>query len=422
MYKSCPINSKKLEERADLYSEGWATKNSEAKRDITTNSNSTETYRTNFRRDRDRILYAKGFRRLQYKTQVFENHSGDHHRTRLTHTLEVQQLATSISDALQANRDLAEAIAVGHDIGHTPFGHAVEGVLSEKLTNLKLGGFSHAVQSIRYVEHLDKHDGQEGLGLCIQVREGIIKHDSDLFFIDDLEKINQQSPCDHLSLNKPGSIEAQIVYWADKIAYLSHDWDDFVCSGLKDEAIKEGIFEQKDIDNIWKPLISDYKPDFELRDLIRNLTDKLINNTYKTLKTLKLNSSNDFIKESEKRREKIIELSKDTKEIDKKKIYQKALLVNYADKYLIPFLNAREFIKNNFLNSPTVQRMDEKAKLIAGSIFDAYSKNHKLLPLKTQETIKEKKGIFPPERIIADHIACMTDRYASKIYKELFLP
>lgn len=428
-----PLKSNDLKEKADENLLDWGTKHKEAKR--FRKRNTRETHRTDYRRDKDRILYAKGFRRLQYKTQVLVNDAGDHHRTRLTHTLEVQQLSTNIAESLGANKELAEAIALGHDLGHTPFGHAVESVLNDKLT--KFGGFSHAVQSIRYLEHIKYHSNEEkikekeGLNLTKQVLEGILKHDSDILdisFDNEQEYTHQWEKCKRLSPNKPGKLEDQIVYWADKIAYLSHDWDDFVNYGLKEKYINEGYLSDKEIDEVWEPLINNYQghDNLELRDIVKNLTDNLINNTSKRLKELLPSSSQEVVKLTEEKINKIKNNNLNEccagNELNNSDILRCALLVNFEDQYRNSLLEARKFLAKKFYGNTTVARMDQKAKYIVSRIFDKYVKNPSLLPIKTQQTIKEKHDRFSKERIIADHIAGMTDRYANKIYEELFLP
>lgn len=260
-----------------------------------------ETYRTIFRRDRDRILYSGGFRRLQDKTQVMAAVKNGDHRTRLTHTLEVEQIAVSIADALKLNKDLTSAIALGHDIGHTPFGHAVESFLNLKLKDK--GGFSHAVQSVRYLEEKKKK-------LSNEIIEGIFKHDTDSFTFKLLE---ENEDCIQIKNKKeyylgmpPGTLEAQIVYWADKIAYLTHDFEDFYKSGLLEKAIKEEndklggkldqIFqdlvkdiEQKSIFNE-KGYISDNRIGDIIRNLIRNIIQYLVIESNEKIKVYLINN------------------------------------------------------------------------------------------------------------------------------------
>lgn len=410
-----PVTSEELEKRADDYIlQPWATKYSESQRLY--DENKDETYRTNYRRDRDRILYSKAFRRLQYKTQVLVNSAGDHYRTRLTHTLEVQQLAMSIADALGANRDLSEAIAVGHDLGHTPFGHAVERTLNNKLLSLGEGGFSHAIQSVRYVEHLDSHCGKEGLNLSIQVREGILKHDTDVFASNYSDNQIKQWDCTHLSPCIPGSIEAQIVYWADKIAYLSHDWDDFIDSGIRQEAIDQGIEGVYELEELLKSLITESDNPGDLRDLIRNIHTQLIKDTFIALNSHEIKKSKDIIDITTKKMEDLKYY--EGGDINKKDIFINSLTVNFSNDYRNRFLEARKLLGKIYSQSPTVARMDEKAEYMIEKIFDKYVSKPNLLPWKTQNTIRQKKNKY---RVIADHISCMSDRYAYKIFEELFL-
>lgn len=173
------------------------------------------TIRTDFQRDRDRILHSKAFRRLKHKTQVFLAPQGDHFRTRLTHTLEVSQIARTIARALRLNEDLVEAISLGHDLGHTPFGHAGESALNEKCKDF--GGFKHYKQSLRVVDVLEKRNGRFGLNLCEEVRDGILNHSGQ---------------------NEAFTLEGKLVKFADRIAYINHDIDD---------AIRAGILSEKDI-------------------------------------------------------------------------------------------------------------------------------------------------------------------------------
>ncbi len=416
-----------LEAREDENIEGWGVKHSSHKRER--DNDWVETYRTRFRRDRDRILYSKAFRRLQYKTQVLVNNAGDHHRTRLTHTLEVQQIATSLADSLWVNRDLTDAIAVGHDLGHTPFGHSIEDMLDKKLVDK--GGFSHAIQSIRCIEHLEKHENNErGLNLDPRVIEGILKHDSDIIKINfEADKL-QWKDTKNYNPHMPGSVEAQIVFWADTIAYLSHDWDDFVDSGLLEKARKIGMINDKELQDIWYPLIDEdtlkkmKKEDeenfvsFALRHLIRSACTNLV--IYSLPRVSKFDSPEKVIEETKKEYNTNIELYGG----NKKKAYKTSLLVNFDPEYREKLIEARDFINKYFIGNNVVARMDNKARYMVEKIYDRYTAKNgdKLLPLKTQKIIDDRNEDEPVERIIADHIACWTDRYANKIYKQLFMP
>ncbi len=197
--------------------------------------------RGSFQRDRDRIIHSKAFRRLMYKTQVFVNHEGDHFRTRLTHTLEVAQFARGISKSLALNEDLAEAIALGHDLGHTPFGHAVERYLDQELKTRKMGRFYHNEQSVRVVDFIEQRsDDYFGLNLTSEVREGVLKHNTDRSGI--YKSLNPSDPC--------FSLEGQVVALVDTIAYLCHDLQDGIESGLIENAMSKNKDFERDIQEI----------------------------------------------------------------------------------------------------------------------------------------------------------------------------
>src|SRR5512134_929710 len=187
-------------------------------------------YRTSFQRDRDRILHTTAFRRLEYKTQVFINYEGDYYRTRLTHTLEVAQIGRTLARALGANEDLLEAICLAHDLGHPPFGHSGETVLSRLMQNV--GGFDHNKQSMRIVTKLERRYPEfPGLNLTWEVREGIVKHESEY----DVADASEYNP------DLRGHLEAQIANVADELAYTAHDLDDGLRSGMITPAMLEGI-------------------------------------------------------------------------------------------------------------------------------------------------------------------------------------
>lgn len=254
-----------------------ATRNNlEKQNEVDHKDNKAETHRTVFRRDRDRILYSGGFRRLQDKTQVMAAVKTGDHRTRLTHSLEVEQIATSIADALKLNRDLTSAIALGHDVGHTPFGHAVERFLNRKLKNE--GGFSHALESVRYLNDKVKN-------LSDEIIEGVLKHDTDAF-VYDYEENGQLIPKDSYYVNQPpGTLEAQVVYWADKIAYITHDYDDFK-KNLLNKLIEDKDIKEEKLEEIFSKLLKkdDFKlSEFETRDLVRNITTNLIYSSKKNI-------------------------------------------------------------------------------------------------------------------------------------------
>ncbi len=407
-----------LEKRADSIMEKYAFKYENLVAYKEDEDYNDETYRTRFRRDKDRLLYSEAYRRLQNKTQVFANSVENCVRTRLTHTLEVQQLASSIAEALCANKDLAEAIAVGHDIGHTPFGHAVERELDSKLKLNNLGGYSHAIQSIRCVSLAN-------IKVNSVVLEGMLKHDTETFVFSRLGQFEKgQHDCTELNPSCAGGVEAQIVFWSDKIAYLSHDWEDFSKSSIFQKLQKDKLLDWKKLIDLWAPLLS---PNgikslqegelFQTRDLIRTLTTNLIKNSQNNLD--KVNSYSDVIDYTQKAfANEIGTQPLDTKLL--KKAFRNGLLVNF-DKNIRDAITAvnEEIIVKYFLGCSEVEKSDYRAKCIIGKLFDVFCENSKLLPSKTRKIIDE--GKYPKERIVADHLSGMTDQYAERIYRELFL-
>ena len=303
--------------------------------------------RTCFERDRDRIIHSKAFRRLKHKTQVFLAPKGDHYRTRLTHTLEVAQIARTIAKALNLNEDLTEAIALGHDLGHTPFGHAGEEVLNELLPE----GFKHNEQSLRVVDILEKEG--KGLNLTLEVRDGILKH------------AKGKGPI--LSeKDRPLTLEAEVVRISDIIAYANHDIDD---------AIRAGLITVEDLPEIVKKRLG-----LSHSERISTLVKSVILTT----------------KESQK----------------------KAILMD--EKCLDALIILRDFLFENIYFSPVVRKEFEKAKKILVSLFEFYYKNFEKI-----EYFQKASQIFnnsSKERIIADYISGMTDRFALFQYFEFFIP
>ena len=396
-----------------------------------------ETRRTLFRRHKDRILYSGGFRRLQDKTQVLSATKNGDHRTRLTHTLEVEQIATSISDALSLNRDLASAIAYGHDIGHTPFGHAAERVLNDLLEGC--GGFSHAIQSVRFIKN-------KNIEVDNLILEGILKHDTDIF-VKEID--NKQFDCANLKPNKLGFLEAQVVYWADKLAYLSHDFEDFYNNGFYDKLKKSDSEQTGILRNILSDIIGEQKIKedisyFKIRDLIRNLLENLIETSYANITQIleEVNDANSttfvdistekFDKKKEKiNTDKIAKIEGAKKDEEKKKIdkdakeqikraFSDSLIINLDDKKRKNYFDLRALLDKHYIMSSEVASSDAKAKKIVKSLFDDFTKNINLLPLEIKTQIdSDKKNEF---RIVADYICSMTDSYAEEVYFNLNFP
>ncbi|MDD5561284.1 MAG: deoxyguanosinetriphosphate triphosphohydrolase [Candidatus Omnitrophica bacterium] len=344
-------------------------------------------YRSCYQRDRDRIIHSAAFRRLEYKTQVFVNHEGDYYRTRLTHSIEVSQIARTVARALRLNSDLTEAIALAHDLGHTPFGHSGEEALNELMS--KYGGFNHNLQGLRVVDYLEERYPEfPGLNLSWEVREGIVKHSS---VFDIAVKIKEFLP------KKMPSLETQLVDAADEIAYDNHDLDDGLTSGL----IKE-----KDLDGleIWEKINRKINQKYAKIDLcrrkylvIRGLIDlqvtDLIERTQSVISRLKINNYSQL----QKINYKIVDFSKETKDLRSP---------------------LREFLMQKLYHHYRVMRMSIKAKRFIRELFCEYARRPEQLPSEVQLRIP-REGV---KRAVCDYIAGMTDRYALDEYKKLFNP
>ncbi len=344
-------------------------------------------YRTEFQRDRERIIHSRAFRRLEYKTQVFVNHEGDHYRTRLTHTIEVAQIARSIARALRLNEDLAESIALAHDLGHTPFGHSGEKELNDLLKDD--GGFEHNRQSLRVVEKLEKRYEQfSGLNLTWETREGIIKHSSRY----DHPEIS------HFAPDEMPSLEAQIIDYADEIAYNNHDLDDGISSGLLRLDYIKGL-------RIWKiatdpisvggtsPKSSKMVVYKAIRNIINLLVSDLIETTRANIESLSI----DHYADVRSAPRKIVEFSTETREANDE---------------------LKEFLWKNLYQHYRVVRMSIKAQRVVRDLFTLYHEHPKALPYSYFSRI-ETDGLKPT---ISDYIAGMTDRYAMEEHQKLTDP
>jgi dGTPase len=347
-------------------------------------------YRSAYQRDRDRIIYSTAFRRLEYKTQVFVNHEGDYYRTRLTHTLEVAQIAKSIARALRLNEDLTETVALAHDLGHTPFGHAGEDALRELMS--EHGGFEHNSQGLRVVDLLEeRYPDFPGLNLTYEVREGIVKHSTSFDhpkIITDIKGFEQES----LPL-----LETQAVDIADEIAYDNHDLDDGITSGMiKESALKKaGLWkEASELINKQYPELSDEKRKYQIiRTLINNQVTDLIGESEKNIKKFKIESAPD----AKKLPAKVICFSKNM--LDKRK-------------------PLRQFLLKNLYQHYRVVRMSDKASRFIKKLFEIYLAKPQQLPPTSQRRLESET----PHRVICDYIAGMTDRYALDEYKKFFEP
>jgi dGTPase len=344
-------------------------------------------YRSPFQRDRDRIIHSAAFRRLEYKTQVFVNHEGDYYRTRLTHTLEVAQIAKTIACSLGLNEVLAEAIALAHDLGHTPFGHSGEEILNILMRDH--GGFNHNYQSLRVVDLLEERYPEfKGLNLTWEVREGIVKHSTSF----DIPAI-----CEEFNLEEMPSLEAQVVEIADEVAYDNHDIDDGLTSGLLEVKQLDSVKIWQDAETKTKEKFAKMKPDIQKYQIIRYLINLQVT---------------DLIEESKKNiaKNKIRSLA----DVRKSKIR----IIGFSDRLKEQRLILRDFLLKNLYSHYRVSRMSNKAKRIIQELFNVYLANPEQLPPDYQAKIAKEGS----HRVICDYIAGMTDRCAIEEYKKLFDP
>ncbi|MFC1666665.1 deoxyguanosinetriphosphate triphosphohydrolase [Candidatus Omnitrophota bacterium] len=344
-------------------------------------------FRSVYQRDRDRVIHSTAFRRLEYKTQVFVNHEGDYYRTRLTHTLEVNQIARSIAREKALNEDLVEAIALSHDIGHPPFGHAGEDVLSALMKDR--GGFDHNLQGLRVIDELEqRYPGFPGLNLTWEVREGVNKHTT---MFDKPERLVELEP------GTSPTLETQVVDAADEVAYDNHDIDDGLKSGLIEEKLLSRL-------ELWKMASSDVKKGPS------NVSDKI--RRYQIIRSLIDKQIKDLVETSEKNIKEV-----GIKNVSDVRKYSKKLILFSRDMQA-KRMEFRDFLTKNLYNNFRVIRMSDKAKRFIADLFNIYLEKPEQLPPSDQEKIK-KYGLH---RGICDYIAGMTDRYALKEYKKLFDP
>lgn len=353
------------------------------------------TYRSEFQRDRDRIIHSKAFRRLEYKTQVFVNHEGDLYRTRLTHSLEVAQIARSVSRTLGLNEDLTEAIALAHDLGHTPFGHAGQDALNECMQ--PYGGFEHNLQSLRVVDVLeDSYADFPGINLTFETREGILKRcpPSQAAVLGDVGErfLNRTQP----------SLEAQLANLADEIAYNNHDIEDGLRSGLISLAqLQEVPLFQSEYEAVRKGY-----PDLQGRRLIREILRRLIGRMVADL----TETSRAAIQAA------------GVQSVDEVR-NQPDPLMRYSDGLRQEKNVLKKFLYQNLYFHPKVYRMTWRAKKVVRELFHVYMEDPRLLTPKYQAFAQEYaagQGEAGHARAIADFIAGMTDRYALREHAQLF--
>ena len=347
-------------------------------------------YRSPFQRDRDRIIHSASFRRLKHKTQVFVNTEGDHYRTRITHSIEVAQIARSIAKYLNVNDDLAETLSLAHDLGHTPFGHAGEIALNECMS--KYGGFDHNLQTLRIVMFLEhKYLKFKGLNLSIETLDGLIKHNGPYHEISKLNKIiGKKNFKGKLNFNKNTSIEAQISAISDDIAYNNHDIQD----GIKANLFKlEDLIEIKFFKEIYKSYKSNIKKKEKniiiyqiIRDSINLMVEDVINNTLLNIKDNKIKKYSDIIN-------------------------NKKQIVSFSNKFKSIEQEIKLFLRLKMYNNRSVLNKNNNGKKIITKLFLEISKK----PKKYINNYQNKNQF----RSISDYISGMTDRYAIQLHKSL---
>jgi len=354
-------------------------------------------YRSEYQRDRDRIVHSTAFRRLVYKTQVFVNHEGDLYRTRLTHSLEVAQIARTIARAMKLNEVLSEAICLAHDLGHTPFGHAGQDALNECMRDF--GGFEHNLQSLRVVDELEEHYADfDGLNLSFECREGILKHCSynNAIQLGELGErfINRQQP----------GLEAQLANFADEIAYNNHDVDDGIRAGLisVEQLLEVPLFLE------YHAEVREKYPKLVGRRLVYEIVRRMINRLVTDLidsSAARLRASG-IVSAAEVRA-------------------QPAPLIGFSDATRELNFALKTFLREHVYQHYKVRRMTAKARRVMTALFDAFFNDFSLMPEEhkaTAERLELKLGPAGRARAVADYIAGMTDRYAILEHRRLYDP
>ena len=342
-------------------------------------------WRTQYQRDRDRIIHSRAFRRLEYKTQVFLNGTGDHLRTRLTHTMEVAAISRNIARALRLNEDLAETIALAHDLGHSPFGHKGESVLNTLLK--RHGGFEHNRQSLRIVEELEqKYPRFPGLNLTWEVKEGLSKHNTAYDRPGKNKRFATKSP----------SLEAQVANLADEIAYYSHDLDDGLDSGLLSEKqlnreVRFWHYAARKVADEQGHLPDECRRYFTIRCITDLQVKDVVTTSEKLIGAARVSSADDVRRKSR-------------------------ALVQYSPARRKLNLELRDFLYDNVYYSPVVQLPHSRARQILRDLFRYYSKHHAELGAHARK--RARRDGWP--RAICDYLSGMTDRYAIQEHQRLF--
>jgi len=352
-------------------------------------------YRSEYQRDRDRIIHCGAFRRLEYKTQVFVNHEGDLFRTRLTHSIEVAQIGRSIARTLGLNEDLTEAISLAHDLGHTPFGHSGQDALNGCMK--EFGGFEHNLQSLRVVDVLEERYAEfPGLNLTFETREGILKHCStrNAELLGDVGRrfIEKTQP----------NLEAQVANLADEIAYNNHDVDDGLRSGLItiEQLLDVRLFgeQYRDVEKRYPELPQRVR----IHETVRRMINRLVTDLTERSRTNLADAAISNIEE--------VRLAGRT-------------LVGFSDAIRTQSLELKRFLRSELYDHYRVRRMTRKAERIISDLFTAFLADPRLLPDQYQRRIEGEAGDRAAlARTAADYIAGMTDRYAIREHSRLFDP
>src|ERR1700691_1981309 len=354
-------------------------------------------YRSEYQRDRDRIVHSTAFRRLVYKTQVFVNHEGDLYRTRLTHSLEVAQIARTIARVLRLNEVLSEAICLAHDLGHTPFGHAGQDALNECMKDF--GGFEHNLQSLRVVDELEERYADfDGLNLTFECREGILKHCSynNAILLGELGErfVNRQQP----------GLEAQLANLADEVAYNNHDVDDGIRAGLITlEEVAQVPMVGRQLHEVLR-LYPQLQGRRRVHETVRRVVNALVI---------------DVIQCSGERLRAAAPAS-----IDAVRAHPQAL-IGMSDAMRAAHIELKRFLHENVYRHQRVLRMTLKARRVVGELFVAFMDEPRLLPAEYCESAaraEARSGLAGRARTVADYIAGMTDRYAILEHRRLFDP
>ena len=348
--------------------------------------------RTPYQRDRDRVIHSTAFRRLKHKTQVFVNTAGDHFRTRMTHSLEVAQIARTLAKHFNLNEDLCETLSLAHDLGHTPFGHAGEDSLNECMSDY--GGFDHNLQTLRIVTLLEnKYYHFKGLNLTYETIDGLVKHNGPIRDTSEIKKyLGDKFLKGKIKFSLNSSLEAQIAAISDDIAYNSHDLEDGLRANLYKIEDLQKIPVLSDIINNHKKYIKQKGIDLVIRQIVREIINAMVKdiilNTEKNIKHRKIKSISDVLKCDEK-------------------------IVYFSDTMNLFDLNIKSFLKEKMYFSKDVYKNTNKGKIIIKFLFDKIRKKPKKFINKNMQNSNHM------ERSISDYIAGMTDRYAINLYNSL---